>query len=280
MYHSITFGELVSAPLPGTQGPNVSQISGKNTWADWHLVPTTRPIATPPSVKTQVVDLPAGDGFIDLSELLTGDINYGSRQGSWAFIAHPDYAWKESWETKYKEILRVLHGKVYKVWLEDDPNYYYEGRFSVAGWQPGANWSQVTINYTLKPFKKELYMSNEPWLWDPFSFVDGVIRNYNEIELHYDPITTTQIMIVTGDERITPEFITTGVGSSASDRIYMSVVTPPGAEGSATGSTSYRLSNGSNIFEDLRIKGRGVTLWFTPTANNQTVTIKYRGGWL
>lgn len=36
MYHSITIGE-------------------KNTWDDWHLIPTSRPLVNPPSVNTHLI---------------------------------------------------------------------------------------------------------------------------------------------------------------------------------------------------------------------------------
>ena len=53
MYHSITIGT-------------------KNTWDDWHLIPKSRPLVNPPSVKTNVVDIPGGDGALDLSTALSG----------------------------------------------------------------------------------------------------------------------------------------------------------------------------------------------------------------
>ena len=39
MYHSIAFGN-------------------KNTWDDFYLVPSTKPIILPPEVKTKIVDIP------------------------------------------------------------------------------------------------------------------------------------------------------------------------------------------------------------------------------
>ena len=40
-----------------------------------------------------------------------------------------------------------------KMTLEDDINYYYVGRFYMKEWTPGANFSQVTIEYRVKPYK-------------------------------------------------------------------------------------------------------------------------------
>ena len=43
MYHSITFGN-------------------KNTWNDWHLIPTSRPVFGLPSLKKKTLDIQGGAG--------------------------------------------------------------------------------------------------------------------------------------------------------------------------------------------------------------------------
>lgn len=238
MYHSLT-------------------ISGKNTWDTWHLIPPTRPVVNPPEVKTQIMEIPGRNGFLDLSELLTGDIVYGSRQGSWTFIAHPDYHDTEPWNVRYQRIAQYLHGKTHTVILEDDPNYYYEGRLKVNQWAPGANWSQVAIDYTLMPFKKEITMSDEPWKWDPFCFVGGIIRGYHGIDIS----GTKEIHIDTGEERVTPIII--GSNCSGLTLLHRGFF--------------YPISNGENIIPGLTLKGEGNTLLFNGTG---TVAIRFRGGWL
>ena len=41
--------------------------------------------------------------------------------------------------------------------LEDDPEYYYEGRFSVNSWKSDKTHSSITINYSVAPYKKKLH---------------------------------------------------------------------------------------------------------------------------
>ena len=72
MYHSITFIN--------------SQNKEKNTWDDWYLIPSSRPVFNPPSVKTQYIDIPGANGQIDLTESLTGYPVYKNREGSWNFM--------------------------------------------------------------------------------------------------------------------------------------------------------------------------------------------------
>ena len=147
-YHSITIGE-------------------KNTWDDWHLVPTSRPKFNMPNVKTNYVDIPGGDGVIDLTTTLTGRPVYGNRQGSFEFLVMNDYG---DWYERYSDIAMYLHGKEFKAILDDDPDYYYEGRFVLNEWKSDKDWSRITINYNVGPYKKSILSAGDKWLWDPFVF--------------------------------------------------------------------------------------------------------------
>ena len=98
MYHSITFGE-------------------KNTWDDWHLVPTSRPVFHPPAQKVKTIDVPGGDGVIDLSRALTGYPVYQNRTGSFEFIVPNGFEpWEAGrieqtpWHSVYSDIMDYLHG--------------------------------------------------------------------------------------------------------------------------------------------------------------------------
>ena len=73
MYHSVTFGD-------------------KNTWDDWRLVPASRPVFNPPAQKVKTLEIPGGDGVIDLSQSLTGYPVYQNRTGSIEFIVMNDFS--------------------------------------------------------------------------------------------------------------------------------------------------------------------------------------------
>lgn len=145
MYHSITIGE-------------------KNTWTDWHLIPSSRPHVALPTVNEKLVEIPGRSGSIDLTTFLTGSPTYGNRKGSWEFYISNDYFlysdpkfvpnvanWKD-WPTALKEIAAYCNGKVLSVTLEDDPDYYYRGRLKVK-YSPQKDYSTVTIEYDLDPKK-------------------------------------------------------------------------------------------------------------------------------
>jgi len=145
VYHSITIGT-------------------KNTWTDWHLIPTVRPFVTLPTVNEKVVEIPGRNGVIDLTTFLTNSPTYGNRKGSWEFyIANPYFLYSDKrfianatnwsdWSTAYRTIASYCNGKQRSVVLEDDPGYSYYGRLRVS-FTPDASYSKIVINYDLEPYK-------------------------------------------------------------------------------------------------------------------------------
>lgn len=141
MYHSVTF------TLPG--------VWSKNSHEDFHLVPDGRPIISMPAPVTNFIEVPGASGPLDLSESLTGYPLYGNREGSLSFIVLNDYQGDESWIQRYQMISKFIHGRRLELVLEDDPNYFYEGRFTIENWESpsdGGN-STVSIGYALDTYK-------------------------------------------------------------------------------------------------------------------------------
>lgn len=132
MYHSITFGI-------------------KNTWTDWHLIPSSRPVFSPPPVKSKFIDIPGADGEVDLTALFTGGPTFGNRTGSFEFIVAPGYS---SWDVTYSTIMNFLHGQRMNAVLEDDPLYFYNGRFSISEWRSDKAYSLITIDYSVGPHRQ------------------------------------------------------------------------------------------------------------------------------
>lgn len=159
MYHSITFGD-------------------KNTWDDWKLVPTSRPVITPPEPKTNYVDIPGSNRQLDLSEVLAGRPTYNYREGSFEFYVADR---KTTWHEIYAAVMEHLHGCTMKMILEDDPNHYWEGRFAVNSWESEEMNSKITIDYHVYPYRFNTWTSAGDWLWDPFSFETGLALDYSNI---------------------------------------------------------------------------------------------------
>lgn len=132
MYHSVYFGNI-------------------NTFSDWHLVPEGRPVIAQPEPKVNSIEIPGGQGVLDLSETLTHYPTYQNRTGTIVFHALNGYG---DWQTRYQNIANYLHGVKLAMYLEDDPSWWYYGRYKVKWESPNdGTWSKVSIDYDLEPLK-------------------------------------------------------------------------------------------------------------------------------
>lgn len=146
MYHSVTF--VTRGPWHPTR-PFFNE-SSVNSWDDWHLIPTSRPVIAPPEAETHYEDTPISDGVYDLTDVLTGAPKYRYREGNVRFMVENGY---RNWVDLYSEIADLLHGQYVRVILEDDPLFFYEGRVFVDKWECERHCSYISIGYKFKPEK-------------------------------------------------------------------------------------------------------------------------------
>lgn len=179
-------------------------INGKNTWDDWRLMPIKagRIDFAPPELRYEAADVPGSDDPLDFTEALTGYPLYKSRRGSISFRFFDNGI---PVRNRFDEIKNFLHGKHVIVVIEDQPEFYYEGRMTVGGmtYAKRGNWAEFDLSYILNAYKIELGSSDEDWLWNPFNFETGVIREYGDIS-----VTGLKIITVVGSRKpTTPEFV-------------------------------------------------------------------------
>lgn len=150
----------------------------RHTWDDWHLVPVSGAIPVPamPQPKTNFKDIPGSDGQLDYTEVLAG-LKYQMRQGSWEFYV----IWNgRPWNERYSEILRFIQGKLCKIILDDDPNYYYLGRVAVNAVNPQEKHSTITFDYVVDPYRFPLSgTSDYDWPWDNLVIDGSNTNDYN-----------------------------------------------------------------------------------------------------
>lgn len=241
MYHSITIGD-------------------KNTYDDWHLVSTSRPLLSPPSVKTNYMEIPGRDGVLDLTDSLIGRPTYSNRTGSWDFVVLNEYASGEDWTTLYNEIMEYLHGQNYKIILEDDPSYYYYGRLSVNQWRSSKTWSRISINYNVGPYKYDLSYTDEGWLWDPFNFELGYVQSVKNL-----PITANSTLDVT-------------VINTIANYVPILLTSASGVQLTWDENT-YNLAKGINYYPDIALSiGENIMPFTNTTSSTVLITIDIRGG--
>ena len=173
-------------------------------YKDFYLVPTKLPVIAAPNIKTKTIDIPGANGSLDLTESLTPYPLYQNRTGSIEFALlmnrteyykqfgqlhglNPEHAHdtSRSWAVIYSDLMNKLHGRKCRIILEDDPQWFYEGRIAISQWNSSTDggWPTITMNYELAPHKFSVddigsytYESKGgKWKWSPFSFVDGMI---------------------------------------------------------------------------------------------------------
>lgn len=170
--HSIVFADSVHSLYDNHKtnfdGVNIGAGSTRHTSLDWFLVPKERPSIEKASVKEHYIDIPGTNGGLDLTESLTGFPLYEFIEGSFEFTILNDrklvivnnscVKTKEidiTWEVLNRDIREFLNGKQRYMMLEDDPSWYYYGRFTVEKYDSSdASNSKITIAYKVYPYKK------------------------------------------------------------------------------------------------------------------------------
>lgn len=102
-------------------GKGVTFADKIHTERDWGLKLLSVYIPMP-APKTQLVDIPGGDGNIDLTEI-NGRPAYSDRQGVELVFDLMDGDYK-IWFMKYSEFAKEVHGKKVKMILDDEPEHY------------------------------------------------------------------------------------------------------------------------------------------------------------
>lgn len=107
----------------------------------------------PPAPKTYVVDIPGGNGKLDLTESLLGDTAYENRKMEFMFYIIDC----KEFETVKTEVSNFLHGKSFDFKITMDPDYTYHGRFTVSSYTHSMYGDGIVgvikINIEANPFK-------------------------------------------------------------------------------------------------------------------------------
>lgn len=226
----------------------------KHSYRDWGMYLKSRPEISPPPPKTVYEDIPGSDGSLDLTESLTGDVKYENRELRFEFKV---IGGRSMWYNTYSDIMDYLHGKNVKVIIDEDMSFYYIGRMEADEWESSEITSTVVIKGDVEPYKMELNSSLEDWLWDPFNFETGIVREYKDLD-----VNGSRTLVVPGRRKhVTPTFIvssTDGSGMAITFNGY--TYTIPDGTSRVVGMV---LLEGENV---LTIKGNG------------KISVDYRGG--
>ena len=147
---------------------------GVHSYEEWGLKLKSVSIGLPEE-KQVFVDVPGMNGQLDLTEAQNGGSVYGMRTLEFVFDAKDcNYM---NWTWLASKVARSIHGGKKKIVLDVDPEYFYVGRCSIDTKKTDEVFAEITVTCKCDPFKMTSTSENGDWLWDPFSFVDGVIRD-------------------------------------------------------------------------------------------------------
>lgn len=220
----------------------------KNTYTDYKLLIDSFTISAP-ELKEDLIDVPGLDGSLDFSESLTGDVKYQKR----TITIKLNKRKNKICLSEYSKIQNDLHGKTMKIIFSDDISFYYYGKVKVKDYDRYDILHTIDIECSVDPYKYDLYASNEDWLWDPFSFVDGIINETKDLIINGE----LEVTIIGRRKKVIPKFVC----ENPLELIF-------------NGQT-YNLPAGTSYSADIEITEGENILKFV---GNGTVTIEYRGG--
>lgn len=110
---------------------------------------------SPAAPKTNYVDIPGGDGSKDLTESLGVGVKYKDREITWTFGLYPG----QDWYAKQQQVSGALNGLACHITLDDDPDYYYDGRLEVSGYSRDKLLRQITVRAVCRPYKSKLQLT-------------------------------------------------------------------------------------------------------------------------
>lgn len=122
-----------------------------HSWDDFLLILSSKEIGTP-SEKKEVIDIPGGDGVLDLTEFF-GEVKYNNRTLSFSFSTTVP---QSEFMNLFSRIQDALHGKKMQIVLDEDAEWFYIGRISISPWKSDKNIGKITIDCDCDPYKLKM----------------------------------------------------------------------------------------------------------------------------
>lgn len=204
-----------------------------------------------PEYETHYVEILGRNGFIDLSETVSGRVIYKEREISIEFGGMNPEA---QWDNVISNMRNLFHGRQVQLIFDNDPNWYWTGRAEINEFDRFRNMGTFTLDIPkADPFK--------------YSITEEVLGGY---ALEYGSPTTVAVPVTA--QPVEPTFIVSNYSaSSSSNSISVEVQTAAGGRVSL----NYIYANGvyrlPNVFVE---KGNRIVL--TGYVSTATVQIKYR----
>lgn len=140
-------------------------VNGVDLSENFRLILIDGYVLSPPEPKFHTVDIPGGNGVINLTEALSGDVVYGTRSQDFTFkLIYPN-----DFETIKTKLSNFLHGREFDYVMTMDPGYTYHGVFSVTSYSHEAFQNgilgDIQVHIDANPYKlknTQTYRLNAP----------------------------------------------------------------------------------------------------------------------
>lgn len=163
----------------------------------FHLIPDGGPVVKDSDRKRDETELLLKDGKTDLLPGIHPRPVFTDGQFEQKFMLCADAtagtglilpARIETWEAYISQLKNYFDTAMDKMRIvtDTDPGFFRRGNLHANVTDLGDFRAIITISGTVEPYKYERYDSTEPWMWDDFSFIDGIIREYGDITVTHD----------------------------------------------------------------------------------------------
>lgn len=220
----------------------------KHSYDDFGLILSSKDL-TPPEPKTETVDVIGRNGSIDLTEALGDDVKFNNRKLTLNFTVPNVLTY---WSDAFSALANYLHGQKMQIILDADKTFYYYGRCKINQFASNKRIGSIVVECDVEPYKIEVNSASEPWIWDTFSFVNGIIH---KTDVTVSGALTTNL--INRRKVVSPTFICSAAMT----------VTHNG--------NTYNLKVGENKMYDIRLQEGDNYVTFK---GNGTVKINYKGG--
>jgi phage-related protein len=122
-----------------------------HSYDDFNLILSSKAIGSP-SPKTETIDIPGGDGVLDLTDFF-GEVKYNNRELSFEFSTIVP---QSEFMALFSKVQNALHGQKMQIVLDEDSEWYYTGRISVSEWKAEKSVGKITIDCDCEPYKTRL----------------------------------------------------------------------------------------------------------------------------
>ena len=169
-----------------------------NSFDDFGLYLTNLQISEP-NVKSNYINLPARDGQLDLSGVLSDTPLYDMRTINYTFVWRSNV---DDFESEVSAIANAIHGQTLDVIHGSSP-YYYHGKVSVSSPTITNDKAQINISLNAEPY--------------------ALKRTKTETAIVLSNTATEHTIINAGGKKVVPEFTLAGSGTPTATVVFGNV---------------------------------------------------------